>query len=605
MNFRFFTINLRLLLAALTVLLVCGQSLAVQVWNDNTGSWFDSLNWTPIGVPNSTQTASINNGGTATGTVGTARAFQIDVGKNGGTGSLEFSGVDVELQSSLDLGDVEATFATGGVDATSNGTASLTNAAEVQIGLSGMGDINVGQTSAGAGSNAEGTADFAIQNIETVVVAGDFDLGQTSGSGTATGFGTANISGIPGLLSVGGDFDVGQTSAIVGGVNSGRGILTLDAVEEIQVAADIDVGQATGDGAASAFGSAMLAADTLVVGDSLDVAKIRAFTNANNSGDGSIRIADATVSIGFGSASPGSIEISRVLVSESARGQATGSVIFDGANVDIANDVIVGELALGGTNSLSSSSASLILLDSKLDTRDLSVASRLDSTAGSVSGIVDARRSLVVVQSLLSLSQDATLRLHIDGTTRALGGGLTSDYSAIDADLATLGGALELVDHATYAGPAARGQVDEFQLITTLFGITGSFDSITFDGVPVDVDDATYVGETEGGEDGLFMTVTQTPDDLLLSGYLALPGDANGDRSVDASDFNIWNSNKFRSGTDWSTGDFTGDGVTDASDFNVWNSNKFTSVLRSVPEPAFGSILPGLLFAFLLLRRNR
>lgn len=52
-------------------------------------------------------------------------------------------------------------------------------------------------------------------------------------------------------------------------------------------------------------------------------------------------------------------------------------------------------------------------------------------------------------------------------------------------------------------------------------------------------------------------------------------GDANQDGAVDVSDFNIWNENKFQSGT-WGTGDFNCDGVVDVADFNVWNDNKFT-----------------------------
>ena len=67
---------------------------------------------------------------------------------------------------------------------------------------------------------------------------------------------------------------------------------------------------------------------------------------------------------------------------------------------------------------------------------------------------------------------------------------------------------------------------------------------------------------------------------LLDAGILNIGGayllaDANLDGVVDASDFNIWNANKFASTGRWSRGDFNADGVTDASDFNVWNSNRF------------------------------
>ncbi|MCA9185546.1 MAG: DUF6174 domain-containing protein [Pirellulaceae bacterium] len=72
--------------------------------------------------------------------------------------------------------------------------------------------------------------------------------------------------------------------------------------------------------------------------------------------------------------------------------------------------------------------------------------------------------------------------------------------------------------------------------------------------------------------------------DLVLS---AIPGDANLDRVVDDTDFEIWNGNKFSAGTNWRHGDFTGDGVTDVLDFNVWNAHRVSqsSQTASVPEP--------------------
>ncbi len=48
-----------------------------------------------------------------------------------------------------------------------------------------------------------------------------------------------------------------------------------------------------------------------------------------------------------------------------------------------------------------------------------------------------------------------------------------------------------------------------------------------------------------------------------------LPGDANLDGSVDASDFNVWNSNRFRPDAGWCSGDFTSDGAVDVGDFNI------------------------------------
>ena len=66
-------------------------------------------------------------------------------------------------------------------------------------------------------------------------------------------------------------------------------------------------------------------------------------------------------------------------------------------------------------------------------------------------------------------------------------------------------------------------------------------------------------------------------DELVFRILNTFLGDANLDRQVDVSDFNLWNANKFQAGVGWAEGDFTGDGVADVSDFNLWNANKFQS----------------------------
>ncbi|MEM7315913.1 MAG: lamin tail domain-containing protein, partial [Planctomycetota bacterium] len=64
-----------------------------------------------------------------------------------------------------------------------------------------------------------------------------------------------------------------------------------------------------------------------------------------------------------------------------------------------------------------------------------------------------------------------------------------------------------------------------------------------------------------------------------------IAGDANLDGGVDVSDFNIWNSNKFQTTTDWCQGNFNADSSVDVSDFNVWNSNKFQVALLPFFDP--------------------
>ncbi len=88
-----------------------------------------------------------------------------------------------------------------------------------------------------------------------------------------------------------------------------------------------------------------------------------------------------------------------------------------------------------------------------------------------------------------------------------------------------------------------------------------------------------------------------------------LTGDANLDGSVDVSDFNIWNSNKFSTSATWCAGDFTVDGSVDVSDFNLWNSNKFNTSgggAAVVPEPRAALLcLVGLCGGARLARRRR
>ncbi len=79
--------------------------------------------------------------------------------------------------------------------------------------------------------------------------------------------------------------------------------------------------------------------------------------------------------------------------------------------------------------------------------------------------------------------------------------------------------------------------------------------------------------------------------------YGTLAGDANLDRVVDGSDFNLWNSNQGADAT-WATGDFNGDRLANELDLAILERNLFQPsdpVGAAVPEPPAG----GLLLAFL------
>jgi VCBS repeat-containing protein len=71
---------------------------------------------------------------------------------------------------------------------------------------------------------------------------------------------------------------------------------------------------------------------------------------------------------------------------------------------------------------------------------------------------------------------------------------------------------------------------------------------------------------------------------LVANRLDSLPGDANLDGAVDASDFHRWNQHKFSDcGAGWASGDFNGDAVVDGSDFNVWFANRFTGEAGGAP----------------------
>ena len=136
--------------------------------------------------------------------------------------------------------------------------------------------------------------------------------------------------------------------------------------------------------------------------------------------------------------------------------------------------------------------------------------------------------------------------------------------------------------------------------LVSVDGLTGDFDA---DGDYSLTDIDALVNAIASGSDSPAFDLTGDTlvDDQDLNAWLAeagaaelpggnpyLTGDANLDGSVDVTDFNLWNKNKFTNGGGWSGGDFDADGATDVGDFNIWNENKFTAStdVASVPEPS-------------------
>ncbi len=120
---------------------------------------------------------------------------------------------------------------------------------------------------------------------------------------------------------------------------------------------------------------------------------------------------------------------------------------------------------------------------------------------------------------------------------------------------------------------------------SVVFGSATAVDLLTFD----------YAGSGDVtlpsivvAEGGLLVTVTD-PGPFALGGVTLLPGDFNGDGSVNGLDLNILSDNfGTGSGATLGTGDANGDGAVNGLDLNIVSDNFGTSLpaaAAAVPEP--------------------
>jgi T5SS/PEP-CTERM-associated repeat protein len=248
---------------ALLVLLVTSVSAFAQttIWTDATGDWFTAANWS-AGVPDSSTTAQINNGGTAQIMASGAAANLVELGiATGDVGTLSVSGTGtLQGGGAIDIGengsgtlnitkggtvsDSDATVGTGsgstgtalvdgpgstwshdgaitiGENAKATGTLTISNGGTMSTGGTGAGSIighnptssgTVNVTGAGstwinsAALTLSDAGGVGILNIVDggVVSSGDSILGTFSGGGTVTLNGTGSTWTITGDLSVG------------------------------------------------------------------------------------------------------------------------------------------------------------------------------------------------------------------------------------------------------------------------------------------------------------------------------------------------------------------------------------------------------------------
>ena len=199
--------------------------------------------------------------------------------------------------------------------------------------------------------------------------------------------------------------------------------------------------------------------------------------------------------------------------------------------------------------------------------------------------------------------QQGTMFLELAGADEA-----SYDHVTV-AGATSLAGKLDLQALAPYSDPTDPGASQDFTLLASL-GIVGAFDQVTYNGTVLEKEFTLADSEPSFRDhvgDGLFRWLTYTENEVVLSNYRALDGDADGDGEVQFSDFTRL-AISFGNSGDWTQGDFDRDGLVQFGDF-VLLANNFgrtafsaAAAAASVPEPTACALLLG---GLLLIYRRR
>jgi hypothetical protein len=530
-------------IATLSILAICNsQSVAQTVsWTNpqtgpTAGAWSNPANWDLGVVPGPLNTAEIANGGEARITSNVS-ASRIEVGKNGGIGTLTSTtaAVTISTDSDFDIGEIGGSFASGPIVVNSSGMATITDAAIINIGTGGFGDLDIGQTSATLGAQAFGVGMLTIERVPVVQVTDSMEIGKTSGSATA----------------------------------DGQGTLVVDAVGTLQIGEDLDIGQSGGTGQSTGLGTVTITnTNSIVVGRGIDVGRTFGSSVATNRGEGNLSISDATILVGFADLSVrGSFNIGGTTTTVDQVARGVGTVTLEQVTLDVASRIKVGELAGVGTVLATTSNGTLNLIDSEVDANRLEVANVIGGTAGTVQGTVHLESSFVDLDSALTLGPTSLLEFGLAGTTKSDGSGAAGQYSAIDADSVTLDGDLNVFLTDGFAPSIG----DTFQIISGLR--TGTFNPVTFPSL----------------SGGLDWNVQYNPDSVILQVHSSFSADFDTDGNVDGDDLTDWQiSYGIGAGADADA-----DGDSDGADFLAWQHQFGSGVpllasSQSIPEPTAG-----------------
>ena len=148
-----------------------------------------------------------------------------------------------------------------------------------------------------------------------------------------------------------------------------------------------------------------------------------------------------------------------------------------------------------------------------------------------------------------------TLEIEIMGTNPGEGG--HDQLNVVGS--ASLDGTLDIQTDAgfTPAVGATPGMIGDKFVIITANSVSGEFSTVN--------------GRHTGG--GKFYDVGYNGGDVTLGAFQALGGDADGNRTVDITDFNTLAGSFGNTGVDWTDADFDANDVVDITDFNTLAGN--------------------------------
>jgi len=339
------------------------------------------------------------------------------------------------------------------------------------------------------------------------------------------------------------------------------------------------------------FGGNIQSTQTVFTNDSVTVNRIE-FDNPNSyfiAGGGQINLGATTANPPINPSihvAQGSHTFQAAVAMHSAT-----SVTVTGSASQLVFD---GSLNLGG-NDLTKSGDGTMVVNNQLLTAggilsgNVSVAEGVLGGSGRIAGSLDNAATVapgnspgvLTVDGNYTQSAGGTLAIEVAGTATGTG----HDQLNVTAT-ATLDGTLHIQTDAGFtpnvgASPGTNG--DQFVIITAS-SVVGTFGTI----------DGRHVGS------GLFYEVDYNTTNVTLGAFQALEGDANGDKRIDITDFNVLSSNFDPTGqnaNDWTNADFNADGNVDITDFNALSSNfapgGYGDGPGQVPEPT-SSILLGL-----------